>query len=452
MESEPAKQRRRWILPLAVGALLVGGVAVGGILTYIPPPLAVRRTHDGGVLSLEQVTQGRAHRFRDGSWGQRFLHQVLPEKLKGRVGQVVTPADTDRDALVCWIRRRAEGSIAIPRQIGTVDEHGCEFTHGHRLRAWEYPPSGGGINAVQLGVFPRRQKSFQLRLYDSLPEPPVLLADFAVPNPVAASFPVWTPEALPSRKVDRDLSVTLQELSAGIRAPKRLWTDDTERSEWARIALTLQPKLGPSWGWDTGRVTLWDATGNEWRSGGGSQSQVNQGGGDRREVWIRRGLCPYEPAWKLRVEFVRDSIALSDPEIVKRSAPDAIRRISGLPVPERGQSVPLSRKLFLEGVEVVIDRVTRTEESDPQGDTLTVHLRSQATAQDRQMVIGAAQATDQRGRAADLVSWGGGFSEHTFSLRLAPGARTVDVTVAGSVSRVFEFVVKPHLTEPRRAG
>jgi hypothetical protein len=96
----------------------------------------------------------------------------------------------------------------------------------------------GIVNAGVLPVFPRREKTFKLRVYD---RQLALVAEFEAPNPLYRPYPTWKPEDMPATHQAGDLTASLVSLS-------NRWTvAGYDGLELKRFSLTPEFQLATDW-------------------------------------------------------------------------------------------------------------------------------------------------------------------------------------------------------------
>ena len=153
---------------------------------------------------------------------------------------------------------------------------------------------------------------------------------FVITNPAPSSFTHWTPKPLPDTESDGDLEVTLTKLIAGAPAPYRQGSDHPPTTDPANQCVHLDfdfRQNGQSTtNWHPWPVRTFDAFGNQVRGliYGYPTNGINPTYPDRIHpsfppgndgYFYQPGLWPDEPAWKVRMEFIRRS-GFSDDEIV----------------------------------------------------------------------------------------------------------------------------------------
>jgi sugar lactone lactonase YvrE len=467
-DAEVRRQRaayRRGLLAAGGAAVALFAVLAGLLLTATAQkPLNLdRRMADGTILRLEAVTYGRQHHFETGRFRLGWLRNLFPP-LGGLIGPAYNTS-TGQDALVFWISRRDVAGRSLNcdwwSHTVAIDEHGCRFTDNdseRRVYSESFSGSGGPplpaappgsrfiVASGRLDAFPRRAKSFRLRFHDLKGNP---VAEFTVPNPIPRSYPAWKPEPLPITRRDGSLAFILSGLTTrwgGMIVNNR----EDERPELVPIfQITRNGK--PTREWHANERQLIDATGNG------------------TTPWSQScNLCPYEPAWKLRVKFYRTA--------PPRLAPGEVWTVRGLPVPMDGTALRLSGGTTLQGVTLQLlgiagagtiqytDGVPKGIKKPAPGryqggysiggssggfgqpSTTTVEMgqphvavRVQGLKTDQLLTL---LVTDDRGRRTTTEGGGRSGDDHFCPLDVPPAATTVSLTFWVHGPRYAEFFVK----------
>ena len=276
------------------------------------PEVPSVRLKDGSTLRLEFVgfqrkdSEGQKLRWLDPirSW----VAQKLGRPIFSRPG-------LQSDSLVYWISRREKdtgkymGFDWLSHAVA-VDAHGCEFdatplmiVHSDNwaagARPLPTPPAGAKYILVSgtLPVFPRREKTFKLRVYN---RQLALVAEFEAPNPLYHRYPTWEPEDMPATHQAGDLTASLVSLS-------NRWTVDRHDGlELKRFSLAPEFQLATDW--ELSDLEVEDATGNR-----GTAEPFYPFRFHRQMHWVRDRellsarfkLCTNETAWKLHATFFR---------------------------------------------------------------------------------------------------------------------------------------------------
>jgi hypothetical protein len=422
-----AISRSRVLLP--TGVMLVV-VAAGGCTRKRPPPPQIARLSDGTLLRLETATYGKRHQF-----------ELRAPGLKGLLGAHYVAIDTEpRDSLVVWFSQPgsefATGWRSVSDAAAAVDEHGCRYDI---LQAGAGQSSGSGmigqwqspqIHRWTLETFPRRRRIVALRFYDRNRDKPV--AEFTVPNPTPGPHPTWTAEPYPITKRDGDLAFTLVRLHPDPRPDVRLRLG-------ARASFSITQNGRPTTEWEPVEMTVSDATGNVVTDRIGRSSQPNPL--QRTDDLGFLGLCPYEPAWRLHVEFSRTAHS--------RVAPAQCWTVHGVPVPKPNTITRTTATATRDGATLQLLGIagagTVSWSKDSSGSAQQPYVRLRVSSRDARRPT--LRAADEKGRQIIVAqtSYAGSPNEQVcqYYLQIPPGAKNLDLTFAVHKSRFAEFVARP---------
>ena len=224
---------------------------------------------DGKQVIIQAVTYGTNHTVLHGSETLGKIQQHLPITRRWFAPVFALRMPTSEESLVLHFSvydpAKSEYLSVKLERFSVIDEHGCTFIRNH----WgsSHGNQRFSVTSVRMPVFPRRQKSFTVRM--KLANYPAI--DFNVKNPVPPNTNEWTPEPLPATRQTNDLTVTLTKLIVrkedSYAAPFHdIYENGTNRNSWYGVSRTFR-----------------DATGNT--SG--------------------TFLCLHERAWKLELELRR---------------------------------------------------------------------------------------------------------------------------------------------------
>ncbi|HUB87465.1 MAG TPA: hypothetical protein VMB22_06200 [Verrucomicrobiae bacterium] len=276
--------------------ILIIGLAAGAFWWLRRPQVIT--FSDGAKLTLLAVDYGKRH-VPPGVKLPAATTMTGPTRVR-RGGAFTTPTDT----LVVWVRQQHDPQQYANFQYYLYDKAGtaCAVSYGY---------GGGGrqgneVVGVQFSAFPRRQGKFILRVQENSNTGQEMSDQkFAIRNPAHKSYPAWTAEALPDMQVDDDLSVTLTKLVSGADMPYQRDQDDADDAANKGVQATFHIERNGNvvTNWEPVSIETSDATGNHVT---GWVTQNNWQDGDDT-VAYQYGLWPDEPAWKLRVEFSKQS-------------------------------------------------------------------------------------------------------------------------------------------------
>ena len=357
-EAETRRQRKafhRGVFIAFATMFALAAIALGLLVNSLRlNPLGLKATlPDGSLLTLDTVSFGSQHHYEPGRWRSAWL----PRSFSAAGRSIPKPSfdlETPTEALTFWMTRQDSNSGAYLNfdwwsHFELVDSHGCTFFGNSRTIRHDRNATGSydATNLTPLAPtdasfivasgaahsFPRREKSFRLRLYN-LDQHPV--AEFNIPNPAYRTYPVWRPEPLPQTRREQDLTITLTEVQTLIAA----YDWNGSRIDLPVTRLTWQAFWNGtlSTQWEPDSLTLRDATGN-------ATSLL--------PLFPEPGLCTHEAAWSVKAilyqtpeaaaENLSDTWPLGD---LNRPAPSHIenqqqtRSLGGLTVQFRGIAGP----------------------------------------------------------------------------------------------------------------
>ena len=477
--------------------LLAGAIVFGGALVFLAvhslwkPTL---RLADGTVLRLEKVDYGKQPPYQLDAWRYWLLSVIehLPAWLSRNFpnllwrgtwsgGELPAPGE---DALYISLTRRDASS---GKEVDTglywaeiLDEHGCHFISARAGGMTHHQNSPGPRYEVAwfaFQAFPRRQRQFRLRLYEPRK---TFVGEFIVPNPAPARAADWKVEPLPITRRVGDMSFTLESIS--LQASTNASGTNLDHIEPAPLIapqFTIRENGRPAKDWEAAETELFDSTGNQ------------------PSRWPFKGpfLCPFEPAWKLRVQFCgsetthagsndcwnTSSLVLPAPgsfsavTATQRSQNVTIRLIglagpghttysNGVPAAARA-SRPLEKQDYSEtssgsGSGGVMSWVSEIQTPIPH-----VALAVSGLGETQRISV---RATDDQGRKSYATTWewdfqADGFREnqnrylrlrdsasqlHILGLHVPADARKLTLTFCVHGVRTVEFVVQPPRPEP----
>lgn len=422
-EGPPPVRRPYWLLGLSLAALVAVLLLALWGLSLRPAPLQVVQLPNG---------------------------EILPPAVAQRFGGEVYTQPAPAGSLVFWVRCQGPNPDAgWNLRASVLDEHGCTS----RQATGNFSSMGSRgtsvVNGWSFSAFPRRGRTLRLRLMQPGPDysrsTPV--GEFTVPNPAPGPYPQWTPEPLPATRRDGGLAVTLTRVltdlpqeAAGASGPMRLRPLRPGEETWTRTTFRIEENGRASGRWYPVGLTVSDATSSTWQPG--AYSYGGSVGAEAQPHFAFEGsLWPDERAWRLRYEFSRKS----------GFAPDELWTVRDVPVPRKGQRVPLGQSTPLGGTTLRLKAIAgpggpALAEMQFPSDGPQIGVEVVAPLQGQRLTL--ASAMDDRGhRLASLTP--SGSSNSTYLFVLAPsdqparfqGARALDLTFALHRSRYVEFTV-----------
>jgi hypothetical protein len=297
-------------------AVVAVAVVIGTIMFLLTTmsKQAPGRLLDGTRVVLEKVGYGtnysppkpmsdRLLRHLPASWLQR---------IKWNLGS--GPSGTaDRDIFLFWLRFSSPAAADQAIGYAIADEGGFEAAMIFGGRYGAYQPSGFGTNYSGLvrgaGLFPRRSKSFRLRLYQQDGSGNLVrVAEFPIRNPGFRREPSWKPHPLPSEWQTNGLVLTLTRATVGTRPPGQVVAPySLQAGEWSEFRFRVTEQGKPSAGWMIREMWISDAIGKPIRvsgeDAGSFNGQFSRTDGDEIVCFHHWDFWADEPAWKVRVHF-----------------------------------------------------------------------------------------------------------------------------------------------------
>jgi hypothetical protein len=351
-EAEVRRQRwafRRGVLfSTGVGLALLAGLTLLTLNSLRLRPLGLTSDMgDGSIITLEKADFGRVHRYEPGQWRTAWFYQAIGSRSSDSPA-ARKPSFVSRSqgqTLAFWLTRRSSNTGAYLNfdwwsHFELVDGEGFHYAGTDRMIATDQtasgtyerrpilptaPPGAHFIAATgSIATWPRRDPSFELRLFDHDAE---LVASFTVPNPIEASYPIWRAEPLPAVRQTGDLAVSMR----GLRG----WRTEAELAGRSISVPFLQPNWDLLWkgqpveSWTPESILLSDPTGN-------SVSVL--------PARPSSGLPPREQVWRLSAVFYRQPDALF--------AQAETLEIGVLEIPQRGEVRPCQQEGTVAGLEI----------------------------------------------------------------------------------------------------
>ena len=429
------------ILLWSIVIVLILGIAAGAFWWLRKPQII---TFDSGdKLTLLAVDYGKKHTPP----GTKPTTNTTA-RVRGRAGG---PFTTPTDTLVLWVKQEHDPQQYAYFQYYLYDESGtaCAQAYG----------GGGGNNQasevvnIQFPAFPRRHGKLIVRVQEQSNGGQEMSAQkFVIRNPARKSYPIWTAEPLPATKEDDDFSVTLTKLVSGVAMPYQREQDDADDAANKGVQLTFHAQRGGNdvTNWEPVSVETTDATGNQMNGG----VAKNEWLGNEDTAVYQYGLWPDEAAWKLRVEFSKQS-GFDDSEIWTMKN---IPLVAGRQMDfwnfynRRAAQTNAANKVFaetdLKGVHLKIFPATQFTDMNMGNGQMSGGLHIQATPSlPSGMRLTFVSLTDDQGQ--DIQNYNSGSSgngksmTYGYQLQNIAGVTNINVTIALHQSHFIEFTAKP---------
>jgi len=437
--------KRRLLLGIVVATFIAAALVL--LLLDASRRYPVRRLPDGSELAVIKIafTNGYSYRYYRGTRFRRILNDVVPVLWKLRLG-IQNPGgggfrfgDTNLTSLFLVTTqkgRSASSSINLER-IHVVDQDGSTFEATWDAITLNEP--GEIVQGWRFKAFPRRAKTVRCRfIYKDSSGNYTNAAEIEIPNPASGSYPKWTPEVMPLKKNDGDLSVTLLDFVAGIHRegdvlPQNIWYWIGRTTTRAEFDVEQAGKKTPPWKIQS--LLISDATGNRWKPG--LEEPIGAPPGERLGAEFIGALWPSEPAWKLRVEFSRTNDFAADelwtPPEISVPAPNQVLTLGSSYEVKGGQL----QIVALGGVGAELQEPFRV-----MGDGKSVNLALTFSSHDFRLTL--ARAVDNEGQSIPFREPSPWLeSERCFALEMPGKTKSITATFAIHRSRFVEFIVKP---------
>ena len=431
------------ILLGSIVAILILGLA-GGAFWWLRRPQVITFSN-GDKLTLLAVDYGKKHTAPGGK----------PATTAARGRNNATSFNTTADTLVLWIRQDHQPNQYAYFQYYVYDKANtaCVETYG----SGGSQQAASSLMSVQLPAFPRRQGKFIVRVQEqSNSGQEVSDQKFVISNPARGPFSSWSAEPLPATKDDDDLSATLTKLTFGADSQVNRNQDNSDdpMNKGVQATFNVSYKGKPVTNWQPVAIDTTDATGNHVN---GSANQ-NQWQDNDDLVTYQWGLWPDEPAWKLRVEFSKQS-GYDDNELwtVKNIPLVAGRQQDfwNFGNNRRGQTNATTTfaETDLNGVHLKIFPATQFNDINMGGGQMQGGLHIEATPSlPAGMRLTFVNLTDDQG--GDIQNYNSGSTgngksiTYGYQLQNIGGVTNINVTLALHKSHFIEFTAKPAKATP----
>ena len=421
------------IILWSVVGILIAGIAVAGFLWLRKPQIIT--LSDGTKLTLLGVEYGKHHKYPTVKTSGR------------RTGGGQSSFDTTNDTLVVWILQEHKGAQRYGWQALVHDRAETASAQNWAMNSRQIA-QGREISAIQLDAFPRRDSKFFMRVMSYGNGAQHLSKEqFVISNPASGkTFPTWTPDPLPDTQSDGDLDVTLNKLVADAPSPYtgNGISKNDPASKCVQIDFDVQQKGRSATNWSPVQVETTDATGNYVK---GWINDYRQNG-EKDGYFYQPGLWPNEPAWKVRLEFSRNS-GFSDDELwsvtnvpVRPSERDAWSSYSGNPRNSGETSAPFA-ETTINGIHLKMFQALQYTSQMRNGKVVGIFFKTDPDVESAGMRMTPLTVTDGDGRELKNqgASWGGG--NFLYEFPEAHNLESVNITIALHKSRFVEFTVKP---------
>ena len=414
----------------SVALILIAGITVAGFWWLRRPQIIT--LNDGTKLTLLGAEYGKHHKYPN-------------IKTTGRrTGGGPNSFETANDTLVVWILSEHKANQWPNFQVLAYDKAATacvgNWGGGHSQQI----KNGMFVMGVQLDAFPRRDGKIYLHITSNGPRgQQVAKSEFVISNPARGSFPKWTPDPLPDTQSDGDLDVTLTKLNSGAHGFGGNAPANDPKNKAVFVAFHTEQKGVVVTNWQPVRIETSDATGNHIVNSSWSNSRDDNGDATMTYQW---GLWPDEPAWKLRVEFSKQSDFGTD-EVwtvqdvpVKPGSQQDMWNYNG----QNNRANPAFAETDLNGLHLKLFPVIQFTDQNYGNNGKPGGFRIEADQPLDGMQMTLVKATDEQGRDVQSYSgqgWGG--NDRQLQFQDLRNAKTLNITIALHKSRFVEFTVKP---------
>jgi len=402
--------------------IVVSALAAAGAVCWLWWPQTITLA-DGTKLKLVAVTYGKHQSFP----GERYQSSEF---------------DTSNDTLFVWIEQKHKGNDWPNYQIFVCDKSATACVGAYSRNSRQIRP-GDEMVGIQLDAFPRRQGKFYLRIQEWNPQNgrQTIKNGFVISNPARGHFPGWSPDPLPNTQEDGDLSVTLNRLEFGAKAPftRNPKAKNDPMNKGVLAAFQIQQNGKTATNWQPAQVETSDATGNHITGWCNSHWE-----NDEEVTLYQYGLWPDEPAWKLRAEFSRTSGFHNDELWTVQNVPLEPGRQQDLwNFVRRDQTNSAFAETTLNGFHLkVFPAIKFTDQPNMRGG-IEGGLTVQTDLPLDGMRLTLIEATDEQGHEIKPMTMGWGGTFYRFSLQELGNARSLNLTLALHHSRFVEFTAQP---------
>ena len=423
------------IILWTIVSVVIAGIAVDAYLWFHKPQII--KLSDGTKLTLIGATYGK--------------HHVAPKiKIAGKLTRGNgARLDSTNDTLVVWIEAEHKPNQYPNYQLLVSDPANTACTETY-ARNQSQVKEGVELQGFMLDAFPRWDRKMILRVlaYGNNGQR-ISKEHFVVANPGRRSFAKWPVEPLPDSQSDGDLTVTLTKLAAGVQLPYSRGNGvprNDPLNKGVRLEFDTQQKGQSVTNWRPVRVVMSDAAGNSIQGWLNPNYQNGQPSG----YFCQQGLWPDEPAWKLRMEFSRDS-GFNDDEMwavtnvpVQAGTQQDAQNSWNSNWNNPGRSKPAFAEATVNGIHLkLFSAIQYQDQNGGGGQSVSFSLKADPDPEAQQMRVTVLKATDDQGRVLQNrgSSWGGGNYQYQYSN--ARNVKALNVTLVLHKSRFVEFTVKP---------
>jgi hypothetical protein len=269
---------------------------------------------DGTRVVLQEVTYGTNHVMPKAPFERLF--RLLPvnwsEAIHWRPSSGMG-STTAQPIFTFWLNCSSPAAASQSIGYAIADENGFEGPMTFTGRYGTYAPGGFSKSRIGLirgaGTFPRRSKTFFLRLYqESQDGQRVRVAEFPVRNLAFQDYPHWKPQDLPIERETNGFTFSFITVKVGIAPPGPLVPPyGLQAGDWSEFRFRVSAQGKPLSGWSINEMIIADASGNRLRVSaedlGAFNRQFSRVEHEEIVCFHRWMYWADEPAWRISVHF-----------------------------------------------------------------------------------------------------------------------------------------------------
>jgi hypothetical protein len=426
----------RWSIAIM---LIICCLLVVALTVPREPPKQEVRLNDGSVVRFEQAGTGTIA-YDSYSRVKAFVTDLIPARFgrgdSERIKGSFTPQTGTIGILYSVWTSEGKRKTSVANFISRIElVESTGFVFQTQISGYS---SSANMVLIHVNSFPRRDRTFQMRCYEEGTDR--LLFDLNIRNPLyPQEITEWSPEPVPATQTVVPLTVTLKHNLSDFK--QKYVTDED---------LVIE-STDPRWTEPRPQRTFWltDATGNR--------------------SYTLDGLSPFEPAWKLHLQFHRNPAA--------EFGENEVWRTGLMKIPAALTAERLGLKKTLDGLEleaaILSAAGTMSDEADSLAVTPSTHRVGEGVSQESGSMNGRPYrrihsglpfiqvmhprldadtnliftVKDQTGARISLESgvWHGTSSGYMRVLQFKPTAESTEIQLEAIVNRgrSFEFLVAP---------
>ncbi|MDB6026926.1 MAG: hypothetical protein JWM68_3149 [Verrucomicrobiales bacterium] len=413
-----------WLIPAALALLIVVFFSMKR-----DRPRGIKLPN-GTEIELVGVGYERTNTIYYGTPWRKFLHRILPPRLKTKAGlSTVTAQLWKTNSPVFFTHLYNEKEIHEEILAAAVfDEYGIELDG-----------NGGGGSGSQSSssqeehrywyrdIYGPHNKIAGLNLYADA-DKTIRVAELPIPNVPRKAFPlIYSSE--PLKKSDGGLDVALTSFTTGWQSEP----DPTRKNigqQFSRITFVVSTKGRPA--------SDWSLNGLQIATNGGKLSAVATTTGRRGAETVIDFRSTRTNISDLRLELIRH----------RNFSPEETHTFKDMPFPDAGEVIQTNVSVEIQGVRLILERIgsAGTTSGDEPRQPGQAYLQVRVSGPQKGINLWILKATDENGdelETAGQGSWKNGQSFHWF--QPSAKAQKFNVTFCVHKTRFFEFHATPQV-------